>query len=102
MNIGYKFIEGLNQGSKVLVGPGENVYHKNNQGYRCHLYPVCSSRLNVYDGVFVSNGVGHSNHGPQTETIATMKARTALREASRLRPSSSPRLQPLFNEVSSE
>ena len=96
INIGYEFIEGLNQGSKVLVGPGENVYHKNNQGYRCHLYPVCSSHLNVYDGV------GHSNHGPQTETIATMKARTALKEASRLRPSSSPRLQPLFNEVSSE
>lgn len=29
---GYSLIEGLNDGTMVLIGPGDHIYHKNNGG----------------------------------------------------------------------
>lgn len=107
LNIGYSLIEGLNQGSEVLIGPDEHdfmqVYNKNNSGFRCGLYGKynCPNRLNVFDGVLVSNGRPHC-HGAQSELIASMKTRSACRAAARRQPSSNPMLQPLFNNISSK
>jgi hypothetical protein len=107
LNIGYSAIEGLNQGSEVLIGPDERefmqVYNKNNAGFRCGLNgkESCPNRLKVFDDVLVLNGRPHC-HGGQSELIASMRTRSSCREAARKQPSSNPMLQPLFNNVSSK